>query len=201
MGPEIPHDSSGTPVSVGVGVKRSAVSESERCAWCQLVQRPRPLVHPLLLSRVSLHRAGLGHHAWSPLLLLPYPTYCMPGGLQSLIPAQQWSVSSVPFLPFAPTPEVCRGLEPAHLQWEPAHLQGPWHSSVKLQVTPGAPVGRKISHRCFLCHCSSLGRAGAALAVLCFSPLCLWEMPVTAVASPAVPAFSIKPFSRSQWAH
>lgn len=40
--------------------------------------------------------------------------------------------------------------------------------------------------------------AGAAFAVLCFSPLCLWEVPVTTVAFLAVPAFSIKPVSHSQ---
>lgn len=41
-GLEVPPDSSGAPLSVGE-FKSSAVSESERCAWCQLVCRHRPL--------------------------------------------------------------------------------------------------------------------------------------------------------------
>lgn len=40
---------------------------------------------------------------------------------------------------------------------------------------------------------ASLGRAAAAFAVLCFSPLCLQETPKTTIAFPALSTFSIKP--------
>lgn len=91
IGPEIPPDSSRAALSVRVDVKSSAVSDSRDVHGVSWYGVTGPLV--TLCSSclwVPLHRAGLEcDHAWSPLLLPPYPTYFMQGVLQSLILVQQ----------------------------------------------------------------------------------------------------------------
>lgn len=131
--------------------------------------------------------------AWSPFPPPSHPTCSVPGVLQPLVPGSsngqaQVCFSSL-FLPsqrraVAGSLHVCRRSGTARLSCRSCLRGSRWQGGL-LQDPLWSP----------LCCSVFLGRAGAACAVLCFSPLCLRETLKTTVAFPAVSAFSIKPIS------
>lgn len=193
MGPEVPPDSSGAPLSVGVDVKSSAVSDSERCAWCQLIQWHRPLGHLLLLSClwVPLHRARLVSPCLeSPsatsiyILLLHARGFAVPQACAAVINLNQVLPPFSSRL-VAGSLHICSGPGTAWLSCRSHQGLCGWEGLI-----PGPSVALLVPGQGWCClHCPMLQPplpAGHASNHCCI---------------PCCPCLSIKPVSRSQWAH
>lgn len=137
--------------------------------------------------------------AWSSFLPRPHPTCSTLGVLQPLVSSRSNGQAQVCF----------SSLFLLSQRWAMAGSLHVCSRSGTARISCGSCLGSSRGQgsllqdplRSLLSLSVSLGRAGAAFAVLCFSPLCLQETPKTNVDFPAVSAFSIKPISCSLCAH
>lgn len=154
IGPEIPPDSSRAALSVRVDVKSSAVSDSDvhGVSWYGVTGPLVTLCSSCLW--VPLHRAGLEcDHAWSPLLLPPYPTYSCkgffsPSSLCSndqsqacssslFLPSWRWAVAGSLHI-CSESLHICSGPGPAWLSCRSYHRGSCGQESLTLE--PSIPL-------------------------------------------------------------